>query len=105
MSRTKIVVGGILLLLVIFAGCAPGPNSLADVPNDEGEVAGFWMGLWHGFASPVMFIISLFNKSVEVYEVHNNGGWYTFGFLLGASVILGGGSGGAACRRRRRHRD
>ena len=104
MSRTKVIVG-ILLVLVILAGCAPGPNSLADVPNDEGEVAGFWMGLWHGFASPVMFIISLFNKSVEVYEVHNNGGWYTFGFLLGASVILGGSSGGAAGRRRRRHRD
>ena len=104
MSRTKIVVG-ILLLFVIFAGCAPGPNSMADVPNDEGEVAGFWMGLWHGFTSPVMFIISLFNKSVEVYEVHNNGGWYTFGFLLGASIILGGSSGGAAGRRRRRRRD
>jgi hypothetical protein len=104
MSRTKVIVG-ILLVLVILAGCAPGPNSLADVPNDEGEVAGFWMGLWHGFASPVMFIISLFNKAVEVYEVHNNGGWYTFGFLLGASVILGGSSGGSACRRRRRHRD
>jgi len=104
MSRTEVIVG-ILLVLVILAGCAPGPNSLADVPNDEGEVAGFWMGLWHGLASPVIFIISLFNKSVEVYEVHNNGGWYTFGFLLGASVILGGSSGGSACRRRRRHRD
>ncbi len=104
MSQTKIV-AGTLLLLVIFAGCAPGPNSMADVPNDEGEVAGFRMGLWHGFASPVMFIISLFNKSVEVYEVHNNGGWYTLGFLLGASVILGGSSGGAASRRRRRRSD
>ena len=104
MSRTKIAVG-ILLLLMAFAACAPGPNRLADVPDDEGEVAGFWMGLWHGFASPVMFVISLFNKSVEVYEVHNNGGWYTFGFLLGASVILGGSSGGTACRRRRRSTD
>jgi hypothetical protein len=104
MSRTKVIVG-VLLVLVILAGCAPGPNSLADVPNHEGEVAGFWMGLWHGFASPVMFIISLFNKSVEVYEVHNNGGWYTFGFLLGASVIFGGSSGGSACRRRRRNRE
>ena len=104
MSGTKIAVG-ILALLVVLAGCAPGPNSMADVPNEEGKVAGFWMGLWHGFASPVMFIISLFNKSVEIYEVHNNGGWYTFGFLLGASAILGGSSGGTACRRRRRARE
>ena len=104
MSRTKIVVGILLLLVVVLAGCAPGPNTMADVPNEEGKVAGFWAGLWHGFASPVMFIISLFIKSVEVYEVHNNGGWYNFGFLLGASIIFGGSSGGA-CRGRRRHRD
>jgi hypothetical protein len=81
---------------------------MADVPDDEGKVAGFWMGLWHGFTSPVMFIISLFNHSVEVYEVHNNGGWYTLGFLLGASVVLGGSGGGAAagrCRGRRRYED
>ena len=104
MRGAKVIVGT-LLVLVILAGCAPGPNSMADVPNDEGEVAGFLVGLWHGVASPVMFIISLFNESVEVYEVHNNGGWYTFGFLLGASVILGGSSGGAAGRRRRRDRD
>jgi hypothetical protein len=104
MSRTKIVVG-ILLLLVVLAACAPGPNTMADVPDDEGEVAGFWMGLWHGVASPVMFVISLFNDSVHVYEVHNNGGWYNFGFLLGASIIFGGSGGGGACRRRRRRRD
>ncbi len=94
MNRTKSIIG-ILLVLAILAACAPGPNNMADVPNKEGEIAGFWMGLWHGAASPVMFIISLFNKSIEVYEVHNNGGWYTFGFLLGASVVLGGSSGGA----------
>jgi len=33
MIQTKIAVG-ILLVLVIFAGCAPGPNSMADVPYD-----------------------------------------------------------------------
>ena len=100
MSKTKIVIG-VILLVVILSGCAPGPNSMADVPNEEGKVAGFWMGLWHGIASPVMFIISLFNKSVEVYEVHNNGGWYTFGFLFGLSLI-GGSGGGAAGRKSRR---
>jgi len=36
------------------------------------------------------FIISLFTDSVSVYEVHNNGGWYDFGFLLGAGVFFGG---------------
>jgi hypothetical protein len=92
------------LVLLVMAGCAPGPNALANVAPEGGDVAGFWMGLWHGFASPVMFVISLFNKSVEVYEVHNNGGWYTFGFMFGMSVIFGGGSGGAASRRRRRDR-
>jgi hypothetical protein len=50
-----------------------------------------------------MFIISLFNDSVGIYEMHNNGGWYNFGFLLGASIIFGG-SGGGACRGRRRRR-
>lgn len=104
MKQTKIIVG-ILLLTLIFASCAPGPNTMADVPDEEGKVAGFWRGLWHGFASPVMFIISLFNKSIEVYEVHNNGGWYTFGFLFGASIIFGGSSGGAAGRRRRRRKN
>ena len=94
---------GILLLMALLVGCAPGPNVTAGVPDEKGEIAGFWTGLWHGFASPVMFIISLFNKSVEVYEVHNNGGWYSFGFLLGASIIFGG-SGGGACSRRRRDR-
>ena len=90
-----------VLALALLSGCAAGPNNMEKAPDSEGEVAGFWMGLWHGFASPVMFVISLFNKSVEVYEVHNNGGWYTFGFLLGASAILGGSSGGAASRGRR----
>jgi hypothetical protein len=36
-----------------------------------------------------------------MYEVHNNGGWYNFGFLLGMMILLGGGGGGAAARRHR----
>jgi hypothetical protein len=100
MSGNKVVFG-MLLLVLVLAACAPGPNNMSGVPNEEGEVAGFWSGLWHGFASPVMFILSLFNESVGIYEVHNNGGWYNFGFLLGASIIFGGSSGGACSGRRR----
>jgi flagellar motility protein MotE (MotC chaperone) len=36
-----------------------------------------------------------------MYEVSNNGGWYNFGFLLGAAIALGG-SGSTSCKRRRK---
>lgn len=61
-------------------------------------MAGFWQGLWHGLIVPITFIISLFSKSVHMYEVHNNGAWYNCGFLLGACISLGGGARGAARR-------
>jgi hypothetical protein len=94
----------IILILVplVLAACTAGPNQLRNIPDEDGEVAGFWKGLWHGLISPITFIISLFSKSVYVFEVHNNGGWYTFGFLLGVSMTFGGSGGGAASRRKRR---
>lgn len=98
MSRRKIIFL-MLLAVLILGSCAAGPNSLKNIPDKEGELAGFWMGLWHGLASPVMFIISLFNKAVSVYETHNNGNWYNFGFLLGASIIFGGSGSGASSRK------
>lgn len=91
----------LLVIPLILAACTAGPNALRNTPDEDGEVAGFWKGLWHGVISPITFIISLFNKNVYVFEVHNNGGWYTFGFLMGASIIFGGSGGGAACRGRK----
>jgi hypothetical protein len=29
---------------------------------------------------------------VNIYEVHNNGNWYDFGFVLGVSVVFGSGA-------------
>jgi hypothetical protein len=88
------------IMILAIAGCTAGPNDLLNTPDDEGDVAGFWQGLWQGIISPFTFLISLFSETVHVYEVHNNGGWYNFGFLLGASIIFGGSGGGAARRRR-----
>ncbi len=65
-----------------------GPNSKYKQP--DAEPAGFWAGLWHGIIAPITFIISLFNPDVKMYETNNNGGWYDFGFLIGASCSLGG---------------
>ncbi len=87
--------------LVLLAGCAAGSNDLAGTASTDGDVAGFWLGLWHGFIVIITFVISLFTDSVSVYEVHNNGGWYDFGFVLGLMISLGGGAGGGARSRRR----
>ena len=99
MNKTTLLI--ILIGVTFFlAACTAGPNQLRNTPNRD--VAGFWMGLWHGFISPFTFVLSLFTKSIYVFEVHNSGGWYTFGFLMGASLIFGGSGGGAASRRRKR---
>ena len=100
--KTVLALVCLALLVLMLVGCAAGPNELARSANRQGTVAGFWHGLWHGLIAPVTFIISLFSKTVQMYEVHNTGNWYNFGFLLGMMIILGGGSGGAAARRNRR---
>ncbi len=47
------------------------------------------------------FLISLFNHGMNIYDVHNNGNWYNFGFMLGVSAVFSGaGRSGAAARRR-----
>jgi len=81
-----------VLSMLLLSGCAAGPNATEDIPDAEGGTAGFWSGLWHGIISPITFIISLFSDNVNIYEVHNNGGWYNFGFIFGASIIFGGGA-------------
>ncbi|MGH3660689.1 MAG: hypothetical protein ACRDT8_03285 [Micromonosporaceae bacterium] len=96
--------GAVLLIVasVVLGGCAAGPNNVADV--DAQYIAGFWLGLWHGVISPITFLISLFTDKVSVYEVHNNGNWYDFGFILGVCLAFGGAarSGTAPYRRKGR---
>lgn len=90
----------IVLILAMMTGCTAGPNQLAGSPDENGRVAGFWHGLWHGFTVLFTFIISLFTDKVRIYDVHNSGGWYNFGFLLGVMIFFGGGSSEAGRRTR-----
>ena len=85
------------LLLLMLGGCAAGPNPATGAGPDP---AGFWLGLWQGFISPITFVVSLFNDQVSIYEVRNNGNWYDFGFVLGVSAVFSGGGGAAGTRRR-----
>jgi hypothetical protein len=101
MSRRRaLLIGLIFLAAVLSWSCAPGPNAMEKTAGAGGAVAGFWMGIWHGLISPVTFIISLFTKDIRFYEVHNTGGWYNFGFVLGAGLFLGGGIFGRKSRKK-----
>ena len=97
MSRQQLATAMLLLITCcLLGGCAAGQNVLKDSPSPDGSVAGFWLGLWHGMILPISFVVSLFRDGVNVYEVHNNGGWYNFGFLWGAAIVLGGGGSAAS---------
>jgi len=95
MTRSRVALLAVLLVgVVALSACAAGPNNVATV--NAPHIAGFWLGLWHGIICPVTFLISLFNDNVNIYEVHNNGNWYNFGFMFGVSIVFGGGSRASA---------
>lgn len=52
------------------------------------HVCGFWCGAWHGLIVECAFIGSLFNKSIAIYEINNNGGWYNFGYVGGLFLVI-----------------
>ena len=88
-----------VLGLLALSACAAGPNPALDTGPDP---AGFWLGLWQGFISPITLIVSLFTDDVSIYEVQNSGNWYDVGFMIGVSAFFGGGAGGGAASRRHR---
>lgn len=89
--RRAHLIAALIALAVVLAACAAGPNPEVGTAVADGGPAGFWLGLWHGIISPVTFLISLFTDDVSIYEVHNSGNWYDFGFVLGAGILFGGG--------------
>jgi hypothetical protein len=66
----------------------PGSNPELNQPDEDGQVAGVVQGLWHGLIAPIMFVGSLFNPALQIYEVHNNGAEYNLGYLFGVAVIF-----------------
>lgn len=87
--QPRIAAAAILTAAMLgVASCAYQP------PPPQADVPGFFSGLLHGFFILFSFIGSLFSD-IRVYAFPNTGGWYDFGFLLGASAFLGGGGAGA----------
>jgi len=86
-KKLKIYLLLVLVISLLATGCAdvtPIENCAVDSPY------GFWGGLWHGFIAPFSFFGSLFSDDIAMYAVNNNGGWYDFGFVLGAGILFGG---------------
>lgn len=80
-----------LALVVLLSGCGSS-NEL-----EAAHSAGFFNGLWDGITAPFAFMGNLFGLGDwNIYEVHNTGGWYNFGFILGIGGILSGGGAEAA---------
>ena len=95
-----------VILFALLAGCAPGtsvqvntpqstlqlsapgPNPMLNQGDASGRVSRAWAGLWHGIIAPITLVISFFNVDVYMYEVHNAGSEYDFGFLLGVILIF-----------------
>jgi len=86
----------VLVFLIVLAGCCSGANQSKGTASDV--AAGFWLGLWQGFIAPFVFVASLFKSNLSIYEVHNNGAWYNFGYLFGLACFFGGGGNRAARR-------
>ena len=82
----------LVLSAIAAAGCARQP-----LPPDPGDVPGFLLGLVHGFLILFSFIGSIFSD-IRIYAYPNAGGWYDFGFLLGAMAFLGGGGASSSAR-------
>lgn len=80
--------GLFLVLIFLLSSCASVTNIEDCVVN---EPYGFFYGIWHGVIAPISFILSLFMDDVAMYAVNNSGGWYDFGFVLGAGILFGGG--------------
>jgi hypothetical protein len=66
----------------------PGPNPMVNQPDGQGRVARAVAGLWHGLLVPVTLVFSFFDSNVEIYEVHNAGSEYNFGFFLGEAFMF-----------------
>ena len=87
--RRLVAFAALCVAALLLQSCAtqPPPVAIASPP-------GFLWGLLHGFLILFSFIASVFTD-YRIYAFPNSGGWYDFGYLLGAMMFLGGGGAGA----------
>lgn len=78
-----------IFALFMLTGCA---DTVTFEAARTHQSVGFWHGLWHGMILPFAWVGSLFDGSISIYAIYNNGGGYDFGFMLGIGSFAGGSS-------------
>jgi hypothetical protein len=87
LSRRFVAFLVVCISALLIQSCATQP------PPEFNDQPGFFLGLLHGFLILFGFIGSIFTD-YRIYAFPNSGGWYDFGYLLGAMAFLGGGGAG-----------
>lgn len=95
MKKKLIVLIILMVFILTLTSCMPGSREISEEP------AGFLWGIWHGWIAPLSLILSLFKDNVNMYETHNIGFWYNFGFYI--AIISG--FGGVSLSRKKRKKD
>lgn len=70
-----------LVLALLLSSCAVQP------PHSAPGGPGFFLGFLHGLICVFSLIGSIF-WDIRVYAWPNSGGWYDFGFVLGAACFF-----------------
>jgi hypothetical protein len=84
MNRRSYIISILTILsALLLAGCFPQQAA-------EGEPAGFFKGIWHGWIAPISLIFGFFDQGIRIYETNNTGWWYDLGYYM--AVISGFGS-------------
>lgn len=80
-------------LLILFALGALVSCATQPVPSSANP-PGFFLGLFHGVTMFFSLIGSIFTD-YRIYAFPNSGGWYDFGYFLGAASAFGGAGAGS----------
>ena len=71
----------IFFIVALLTSCATQP------PVSAFDPPGFFLGLIHGFFIVFSFVAGIFTEN-RIYAFPNSGGWYDFGYLIGAATFL-----------------
>ena len=75
------------IVLVLLGSCASSVDA-TQYPQVFEPPGGFFWGFWSGCTCGIAWFFSLFDSSIGIYEINNNGGWYNFGFILGSGSFV-----------------